>query len=399
MNNLTEEEKEIIFELARYKHSFNLVKTEITGDEITLPYHRNTYNIRLASHLGQRKLIMAMIEFLSDYGHLSYDVVYTGCTAGNYIFYLSELFPEHNFYVYNPNNFLEENSTEHVKLRNSIFTIKDAKEWVGKKILFISDVRNYSNIKGGFINKSREDNITNETNEALENDLIQEATFISIMDPEASMLKFHPPYGSGKFRYLKGIVYSQCWAAKTSSEARLVVLKNCKNNYQGEQDNYEDDIQGLPLELKDKLINKGYEITIYDNKKWENIFYYINTISREWLRYYNPYYNEKVGMCNCYDCCLEAKIWNKYFKTENEGDKNYIISMVEKTNVSISSKLSLCNSPHGAYPNELMICKDKNGNWKNIRNKIVKKYGDVIIKEICDKIEHFKNNKLPKYFS
>lgn len=397
MNNLTIEEQNIIYDLARYKQSWTTIGTEITGKEVTLPYHNNVYDVRIASHLGQRKLFMAEVEFLSDYGHLSYDIVYTGCSQANHIFYLAKLFPEHNFYVYHHDINYELNTNERIKIINNIFTEKDANDWKDKKILFLSDIRDFSSIKGGYINRKKDD-LKNDTNEAVEKDLLTQAKWISIMNPEASMIKFHPPYGPGKFRYLSGVVYSQCWAPKTSSEARLVILKNSKNNYEGEKD-INEEINGLSLEMRNELINKGYEITIYDNKKWEDTFFYVNTILREWVRYYNPYFNKSVGMCNCYDCCIEAKIWNKYLKTKDEGDKDDIAYLINETNLNLSSRMSLTNIPHGIYPEDTLIYQNKNGVWKDKRKKIIEKYGELITESTMNKLKYYKNKKCDKYFS
>lgn len=56
-------------------------------------------------HWGQRKLLLVEIWFLMNYGHLSKNVIYAGAAPGMHIEYLSKLFQQHKFYLYDPNEF------------------------------------------------------------------------------------------------------------------------------------------------------------------------------------------------------------------------------------------------------------------------------------------------------
>jgi cap2 methyltransferase len=59
--------------------------------------------------------LLVEIYFLTTYGHLSRNVVYAGAAPGMHIQYLSNLFPNHNFHLYDPNE-IKVKATEHVHI-------------------------------------------------------------------------------------------------------------------------------------------------------------------------------------------------------------------------------------------------------------------------------------------
>ncbi|CAD8125351.1 unnamed protein product [Paramecium sonneborni] len=56
-------------------------------------------------HWGQRKLLISEIWFLTKYGCLSRNIIYAGAAPGSHIQLLSELFQNHKFYLFDPNDF------------------------------------------------------------------------------------------------------------------------------------------------------------------------------------------------------------------------------------------------------------------------------------------------------
>ena len=51
----------------------------------------------LQLHIGQRKLLLAEVDFLTRHGHRSYNVVYAGGAPGIHFPLIEKLFPEHKF--------------------------------------------------------------------------------------------------------------------------------------------------------------------------------------------------------------------------------------------------------------------------------------------------------------
>ena len=53
-------------------------------------------------HLGQRKLLLTEVNFLTNYSDLSKNINYIGAAPGHHIEFLSTLFSDHTFYLYDP---------------------------------------------------------------------------------------------------------------------------------------------------------------------------------------------------------------------------------------------------------------------------------------------------------
>ena len=62
-------------------------------------------------HLGQRKLLLTEVNFLTGHGDFSKNIIYIGAAPGHHIEFLSTLFPNHTFYLYDPRDFsIKQNS-------------------------------------------------------------------------------------------------------------------------------------------------------------------------------------------------------------------------------------------------------------------------------------------------
>jgi len=68
-------------------------------------YRRRFTDGKSVIHWGQRKLLLSEIEFLTHYSDLSTLVVYAGAAPGSHITMLADMFPKHNFILYDPNDF------------------------------------------------------------------------------------------------------------------------------------------------------------------------------------------------------------------------------------------------------------------------------------------------------
>lgn len=171
-----------------------------------------------SKHYGQRKLFMTELYFLAMYGHLSNTVLYIGSAPGNHLNILLQLFPNHTFILYDSRPFgLKQ--TDKCIIRQKYFTDDECTEFIGKNVLFISDIR-----REGFVENT------------IIEDMDMQKRWIHIMKPVMSMLKFRMPFTTGDYckepfslqkdctlSYLDGDLLLQPWAPHFSTEMRLVV--------------------------------------------------------------------------------------------------------------------------------------------------------------------------------
>jgi hypothetical protein len=134
----------------------------ITKDWPRLKYKRRTGEYKVQLHWGQRKLLLSEIEFLTLYTlskskpskkseksneSKKWIVVYAGAADGRHDIYLSTLFHNCEFHLYDPATFdknLVEYATTHnnIKIFNEYFTDEIAASYKDKEnILFICDIR------------------------------------------------------------------------------------------------------------------------------------------------------------------------------------------------------------------------------------------------------------------
>jgi len=113
-----------------------------------LPYRRRENDFKLTLHLGQRKLLLNEILFLTNYGHLSNKIVYAGAAPGIHIRYLSSLFPDHTFELWDSSPFDDslnyhklQGENKKIKIYNEYFADDSAKKYKDENILFWSDIR------------------------------------------------------------------------------------------------------------------------------------------------------------------------------------------------------------------------------------------------------------------
>ena len=178
------------------------------------PYSEIKPEYYMIPHLGQRKLLIAEIEFIAEYSHLSNDVVYAGAGPGYHIVQLAELFPKKMFYLYDPREFAPElREAKNVKLFKEYFTDKTAALY--KNSLFISDIRTSG---------------SNFEEEVMYN-MDQQRKWCEIMKPIMASLKFRFPFFSSslleeRIEYFTGRIMLQPWVGRDSAETRL--WTNCK---------------------------------------------------------------------------------------------------------------------------------------------------------------------------
>jgi len=228
-------------------------------------------------HIGQRKLLMSEIYFLTKYGHLSDCVVYAGAAGGHHIPYLATLFPKHKFYLWDPAPFAIA-PTDRLEIHNKCFTDDVAAYYMDQSPLFICDVRSGS-----------DDMQFDEFEAEVHRNNQMQRRWIELMQPKMSMLKFRVPYNtpvSNAYEYLDGELCIQTWAPPFSGETRLITDGSAKKIYH----------------------------------EYESKMHYVNTIIRPYVKYNTVLQPEDfqrvANISRSFDCSYEIYIWMLYADKE-----------------------------------------------------------------------------------
>lgn len=258
------------------------------GEAPRLPYRREVYSLRTALHLGQTKLFLGLLRFLTVHGHRARKVVYAGAAPGTNIAAVAALFPDHEFHLYDPAPFRFDAdlrdcagrpSGARIFARQRPFRQRDAEEWGAgpEKLLFVSDIRT-----------GAEDE---EFEKEVAANMDAQADWYQALGGAvaASMFKFRLPYAEKSVRYLAGELWLQAFAPLSSTETRLVVV-------------------GPKAPLRE-----------YDARAYEEELYRLNTVDREW-GYFPAEGAEAVpGFDHCYDCAAAAAVWRAYAEAHGGG--------------------------------------------------------------------------------
>jgi hypothetical protein len=324
-------------------------------------YYGRWKEFKNITHWGQRKLLLSEIEFLTIYSNGETTdkkkyVIYVGAAPGTHIIYLSKLFPDVYFELYDPrdfNNKLSENNK--IKTHQAFFTDEIANEWKSinhkdKDILFISDIRTGSS------------EFSEEKFEAcVKDDNFNQMKWYNIIKPIFTMFKFRLPYNSDNItEYLDGEIYLQAYAPATSTETRLMI--------------------GANASLKK-----------YDDRTYEEQLFYFNKYERS-LLYDNLLYDivEKNGIKNNYDNASEINIIQKYLEYINyAGDYNKkIIQMIKAISRTLSNNRNLYSEqPINDKKREILIKLQKN-NFVPLHIELNQKTFDIYV---IPKYNYYKN--------
>ena len=351
-------------------------KPPITFDDLQpMEYREKQPYPRIGLHLGQRKLALGEIQFLTIATNPNEPIlcVYAGAAPSEKIGFISRLFPQVKFLLIDPNRFdiltdpdrvvylhkfgqvfrsstphlaeylaqLDADTTHSIFILNDLMTNDLAEILKARNCVFISDIRTNS-IGRGEHTHGRPDTVDIIWN------LAQQYVWCKIMKPKLAMFKFRYPFYSqtvdisksayyqnihmtfkeaskfddkinfdamlkgARIRYFAGKLYLQAFAGASSTETRLIT--DCKTvcEYPAAPD--------------------------YDSR-----MNFYNVVIRSVVYYKNK--NAGIdGIDNCADCALEYHIWHEYFAKHSPGDAKSRSSMILKfiTELSkISSNLSL----------------------------------------------------------
>ncbi len=286
-------------------------------------------------HWGQRKLLLTEIDFLTDFIDKNKKktlVIYAGAADGRHTSLLSELFPGLIFHVYDPRKFHPSiHKSKNIvvnhyhKIHNidkdyGFFTSEIAKyysENIKKdydQFLFISDIRVIPDVKFGH------EDYTLKFQDHVVEDQAEQARWVKIMSPDATMIKFKTPYalpGQHKYyKYLNGEIRVQAWAGNTSTETRLIMTKLTDKYY---------DI--ILYERQVAYFNNQMRLYDFKNTKIETLNISIGDFWSKYLKINNDIYGA--------DYCLEIGILIKYLKKFNQFTLENLINMEKILNVHL----------------------------------------------------------------
>lgn len=221
--------------------------------DLIKPIEYNPRGLRPSTtlHLGQLKLFLSTFQFLLRYAIKDTIVIYPGSAQGYNIEFLTELFPDIKWYLFDPNRYYENlYSNKKVIIKNTLFEDNDVNELAiklkNKYILLLSDIR-----------------VNNPTEEMIDYDNKLHIKWIEKLKPNYAQLKFRIPRLINnkkyidKYKYFDGKIFLQYYAAHASTETRLVVNgKNIKYKDYSLSD-YENRLYHF---------NRSYRCSIYPNK-------------------------------------------------------------------------------------------------------------------------------------
>ena len=185
----------------------------LRADAPAARYRRRNGEAKTVVHWGQRKLLLAEIEFIT--AHLPRAggiVLYAGAAPGTHIRMLARLFEQLRFVLVDPAPFSIK-ARSNVTILQRCFDSALAAQYAGRRdVLFICDVRS--------VDVERCSAEEMERRCAL--DMAAQQQWHAIIRPRRSLLKFRLPYAAGATRYLSGELWIQPWGPPTTTEVRLV---------------------------------------------------------------------------------------------------------------------------------------------------------------------------------
>lgn len=323
----------------------------------SLPYQGSTSENNMGLHIGQRKLLLSEVQFLTK--HSVKYCVYAGSAPGHKTHFLSQLFPHIKFILVDPNQFdlvladipnndkithrhqknddithiyYEFPTKSHTYLNNKkfkdynkndsanlitfikkslhkIFIIEDYMNDNISKILndlgktvFISDIR--SSIKGS----------PNDFDIIWNTAMVY--NWINILQPEYTMVKFRVPY----YNEIENIeeykdIYKDDFAKSKKHGTDFIgdykqhkfKMSKCELYLQTWKGPTSTEMRGY---ISKKNINNIIE---YDINNIEDKLSYYNKINRM-CYHINENADRHMHFCNCNDCAIENIIWTDYIK-------------------------------------------------------------------------------------
>ena len=344
-----------------------------TYDQIdgSLDYIPGAQLLKPQVHLGQRKLFLTELQFLSK--TLNPDIeycIYAGAAPGNKTHFLATLFPNIKFILIDPNKFdikLPNKTSHRVSKHHDIvhmYSGYDSPPLLNKSNKYKIN-KTLSEMKGdeinkyvNFIKKTKykiyiiEDFMTDEYAQLfkslnhvfisdIRSNLIDNMNpsdldiywnssmmfnWITILNPYYSMLKFRPIYSNDinlSFQKSNSLNNKEF---DTSKKYGIDFYKNIKEHrfFMPKSTLY---LQAWAGKTSSELRMWIAQINIkniveYNSKEIESKLFYFNSVARGLCYHKNSNFSKDLHFCNCNDCALENKIYVDYInmnKLSNNG--------------------------------------------------------------------------------
>jgi hypothetical protein len=373
--------------------------------------------ISRGNHIGQRKLLLSEVQFLTNMYSCNNKVkycIYAGSAPGNKTYFLSRLFPDIKFILIDPNKFnlflIDEKKYHREQPHNDIvhiyneypskvnlfmnkkyrdMTEKDKTDVIGfikksdYKIFIIEDFMDdkYAELfkqlgETVFISDIRSNTSGSDNESPLDIDIYWNTSmmynWINILKPELSMLKIRLPFLNEKVPNMKmyedEFKISKQYNIDFKKDYDDFKFKMCKSVlYLQAWSRHASSETRMYIKKED--INNIIE---YDIKEIEEKIFYYNCIVRSWYMNENKNANEKIGFCYCADCALENLIWVNYLKLK--------INYIKTIDKCIFTTNDITSRPLKKIHNSTVwsdLTKDINNLEKNIKSINKKVYKTV----------------------
>jgi len=273
----------------------------------SLPYQPYEHDSNSLLHWGQRKLLLAEIEFLlicakDPISSTCNTVVYVGAASGAHLTLLFQLFPNIKFILVDPAKFnkkVTKYAKQHplqVTILPTFFENVNHKKQFPDKFLLISDIRNRN------ITKQHKEN-----NLVVQQDMQKQLKWVLDLHPVRSMLKFRLPFPEfhTHYEYIAGDIYLPIWGPPGTAECKLITHSN------------------------------NYNLHVYNCLQYEQQMRYFNVVMRPTV-FHQALYDGCCGYDQCYDCYAEQQVLKNVLPDINLG---YICHSI--SNCLLSKKIHL----------------------------------------------------------
>lgn len=358
-------------------------KSPITKyDEIdkSLKYVEDQQIYTASYHIGQRKLLLCEIQFLTNKNHPAI-VVYAGAAPSNKGALLASLFPNIRFLLIDPAKFdirpYGNIIVKHLDVNNDIkpsqlcdlvmktfksanictvriFMTAEIAKKIGSRWGKSRKVKNRNRPALYFISDIRTNMIADSptTFDILWNSA-QHIQWVHLIKAHESMLKFRLPFFNEprkEMKKYKQLSYEVPYtdAFDYTENVFGINMRTFKEHTFIFFEGYIYIQPWAPISsTESRLVFTGVPgFCEYDLNEYENRFFYYNKILRNYQLYKNPCADKNIGFDHCADCALEAKIWVDYCNSVGITNiKPNVISYVKT--LSDMTYRPLLNNTHG----------------------------------------------------
>lgn len=330
------------------------------------------------THLGQRKLLMSDIRFLTEstqkYPHVSI-CLYVGSPSSHKMHFLSTLFPSLKFVLVNSRKFMimvpgrkklvPHRIVKHPEIihmnsayRNNshkwgnphintdltgvpLSTIKDIVEFTVKNDEYriyvienkftneMADLYASCNMPLFFMSDVRTSVCGNDIPQDI--DILWNASmsynWMSRMAPAMSFIKFRTPYMNGELKNISGAMVSDFNESERNGINFVSDYKSGLFRFPSGSLNIQPWGGRSSTELRLHVDRDDiHNIKVYSPEKIEGLLNYYNIVERTHRRHFNPNADRILRFCRCNDCAIENAIWRRYIEsgTGHKSVREYI---------------------------------------------------------------------------